>query len=232
MNYETLMNQLIPESSISKILTSNTKFPKEKNIFTHKRRLKMINKQTFIYSTQDSSVQFHFNFCKSKGRLLKQSLDASSEWLTEQLKRIKFVLWKESFNFRSKSLGIEAQKDQEIEEEGDSSLLKEWQYEEMLAQDYPLYRSSPPLMLEKLKKVFIVKNRELFESIKKDSLFLFSFKILTEDSNIEKVIVNGLIFSFYLCLQNCLDQKISSRLFYIESLNLVPDYRGKGRPLS
>jgi hypothetical protein len=158
--------------------------------------------------------------------------------LTQHVKRLKFVLWKETFNFRSRSLGIDpeptAPEETQIEEETqtcllESGLLEEWQYEAMLNQDFQVNRTSPATLLEKLKKVLIVKHRDVFENLNKDSLFMLSFKILAEDSNIEKAVVNGLIFSFYLCLQNCLNEKSTIRLFYVESLNLVPDYRGKGK---
>ena len=108
-------------------------------------------------------------------------------------------------------------------------LLSDWQYEAMLYQEFQAYRSSPVLLLEKLKKFFIVKNRELFENLKKNAMFLFSFKILKEDNNIEKTIINGLLFSFYLCLKNCLNQIPNEQFFYVESLNLLPDYRGNGK---
>ena len=106
--------------------------------------------------------------------------------------------------------------------------MLDWQYEEMLNQEFQVFRSSPVLLLEKLKRHFIIKNSELFDKLKKNSIFLFSFKVMKEDINIERVIINGLLMSFYLCLKNCLYHEPKERYFYIESLNLLPDYRGKG----
>lgn len=128
MDYPSLLNRLLPESTISATLTSTDQFPKEQQIFTNKRNLEILNKRTFIYSNANSSIQFHFNFFPKKGKLLKREIGESTEWLDEPLKRVKFVLWKESFNFRRKNFGIETDdkdKESQIREETDEGTHKQ-----------------------------------------------------------------------------------------------------------
>jgi hypothetical protein len=118
MNNKDLLSRLIPESTISKTLTSKHKFHKENQLFSNKRQIRILNKRTFIYTNKDSSVQFHYNLCSGQGRLIKREIGETTEWLDNYLKKIKFVLWKESFNFRKKNFGIEV-------EENDSNQIQE-----------------------------------------------------------------------------------------------------------
>ena len=107
MNYPSLLNRLLPESQISATLASPAQFPKESRIFSNKRKLEILNTRTFIYSNANSSIQFHFNYFPQKSKILKREIGESTEWLEDALKRVKLVLWKESFNFRRKHFGIE-----------------------------------------------------------------------------------------------------------------------------
>ena len=128
MEYKNLLSRILPESLISKTLTSTTKFPKETQILQNKRQIRILNKRTFIYNNENSSVQFHFNLCSAQGRLIKREIGETTEWLDNTLKKIKIVLWKESFNFRKKNFGIEIEeKDSEnqLQEEKDEGKAKQ-----------------------------------------------------------------------------------------------------------
>lgn len=109
-----------------------------------------------------------------------------------------------------------------------SDSLCDWQYDAMLAQDFQLFRAAPAVLLRKLKKLFVAKHRPLFEDKHKHSVFLFSFKILTEDEHVAQTLINGLLLSFRLILENCLKTEAQHSFFFFESLLLLPDYRKKG----
>ena len=54
--------------------------------------------------------------------MIKKEIGETTEWLSDSMKRIKFVLWKEEFNFRKKNFGIEPEDDEsgnKIDEEVD-----------------------------------------------------------------------------------------------------------------